>query len=194
MTTCKIPAAILAIFLSAQVSGRGGDLGQAQAALNGVGAVAAKPITIVNGRSGDARVLVRDNRLVFSAGGGKEVAVSEPFLTSSTDWRPVGDINCSWSPDGKFLAVFIPHPRVTVISVVNLPKREVMTEVFPDDRKYPSWYGHIFSTKDTPLGWRDGKLAIRTDVVTGSGERKQMERELSVQDGTFQVLFCGERD
>ena len=152
------------------------------------GASIAEPVTVLNGQNGKARVFVGDNRLMFDQDGGRELAISEAFSTATTDWRPTGDINCSWSPDGKFLAVFIPHPRVTVIAVVDLVRQEVLNEFFSPDRQYPSWYGHVFSTKDTALEWQGDKLSIQTDVVTGSGEKKRMNRVLSITGSTFQVL------
>jgi len=145
-------------------------------------------VLVRNGQCNRGKVVAQKNRLVFEGVDGKKVAVSEPFLTSDTDWRPSGPVDCSWSPDGKFLVIFIPHPRVTVISAVNLENQASMRQTFPDDRHYPDWYDHIFSTHDTPTKWHEGKLEMRTEVLTGSGEKKMLTRELSFSGDSFKIL------
>ena len=129
------------------------------------------------------RVVARDNYLFLEGGNNSPLKLSEAFSTPDTDWRPTGAVLCSWSPNGKYLAVFAPHPRATDVTFVDLRKMVVLPEVFPSNPNYPEWYNNVFSTQDSPGDWDGDKLKVTSNVTLRNGEKRTMQLQL-VSNGT----------
>lgn len=146
--------------------------------------------TIQGGVKNGAYVAVGDNKLVYTSPDGLTLPASEDFLTEATDWRPTGTIVCSWSPDGKYLAIFIPHPRVTTITLINIQENKVLNEEFPENRQFPKWYmdSNILATHDSPQKWENNKLTIKTEVTLPNNTSKLLPRVLVVSSDSFQIL------
>lgn len=142
---------------------------------------------VENGFRGDFQVLADSNNLILKGPSDTNIILSEAFDTPTTDWRPVGEVKCSWSPDGHFLAIFIPHPRATEVSVVDLKNGRVLDEFFPSINEYPSWYDDVFATQDYPVKWDSGKLEILTKVLLRNGGKKDLRRFLSIEGIKFGI-------
>jgi len=146
------------------------------------------PYKVINDSHEGAKILVEDNRVVCTTKSNHKISISEPFRTPSMDWRPSNPILCSWSLDNQYVAIFIPHPRVTIVSIVNLTNNFLLQEEFPKNRTYPDWYQDVYATSDIPEEWANNQLSIETTVTLKNKEKRILKRILSIQGGKFTIL------
>lgn len=143
--------------------------------------------TILDGKK-IGTVSVEKNILTYTAPAGKKIAAAdEAFLTPTMDWRPSGPITCSWSPDNQYVAIITPHPRTSVISLVNLKTQELLKETFPSNPPYPTWYQNVRATKDRPVKWDGSSLLLKTSVTLPGQIVREMPQVLRITGKTFSI-------
>jgi hypothetical protein len=143
--------------------------------------------TIVN-KEKIGTVSVENNTLIYTSPSGKKITASEEaFVTPTLDWRPSGPITCSWSPDNQYLAIITPHPRTSVINLINLKTQELLRETFPTNPPYPPWYQNVRATQDRPVKWDGNTLLLQTSVILPQKTIKEMPQILRITGKTFSV-------
>ena len=113
-------------------------------------------------------IVATNNFVAINTPKGATVNLSDPFISTDANWAPTGLIDCIWSPDGSYVAIFVPHPRVTDIFVYSLKVGKSLNQVFPDI-KFPAWYDAVYSTSDLPGEWSGNTLSVATTVKLRNG-------------------------
>jgi hypothetical protein len=115
-----------------------------------------------------------------------DIVLSEPFQKPNINWNPTGPIQCSWDPTGTYLAIFVPHPRVTDVFVLNLKTLKTCIELTPQIA-YPDWYSEAYAVHHTPTLWKDNNLSLSSDVLLRNKTTKPLLQTLTIQNHTFLI-------
>lgn len=117
---------------------------------------------------------------------------ADPFITETQTMAPTSPVLCSWSPDGKYVAVFMQNNRVTYIYVFDLKDHTLLNQN-DGNPKYPEWYdgnGTVAVTTSVPGAWSGNSLSVDTMVQWRSSEvpKRVMKELLTITDGSTFAL------
>jgi hypothetical protein len=119
---------------------------------------------------------------------GRIINTGEPFLSPGLDWRPTQPIQCAWSQN--WVAIFVPHPRVTETFVFKLPEGRSLRRKFPEWTR-PEWYNNALTIHDSPSGaWQGPNLPVKATALMADKNRHQLPMTLrvSTKDNSFAIL------
>jgi hypothetical protein len=141
---------------------------------------------VSNGKQGGYKISDSKNAISLTTPENKVIQISEPFITGKTNWKPTETILCTWSPNGKWVAIFAPHPRITEIFLVDLQTETIIPRYFPSDTETGAgvnsnpWKNNTYSQRDTPGTWDGDQLSIYSSFMLNGGGTEVTEQILTI--------------
>ncbi len=134
----------------------------------------------INGRSqeGVTYSIEEGGTGIFMVGKGQKIQLS--------DWAAEGEVMSSWSPNGRYVVIFVPHPRVTEVLVFDCESGKGI-ETSQKLSQYPAWFERGAVTEhSTPVKWTsESTLDYRSVVGLRGGGTRVMNVLLTVKPPVY---------
>jgi hypothetical protein len=137
-------------------------------------------------------VKAEGNALSIELPSGERKTLFAPFIKKApnfiVDLSPRGDIICSWSPTGKYVAIFVPQTRITDTYVFDTSSNEQLPQKLIKST-YPDWYEDVKAAHDSPYPeWSDNStLRITQECALKGGGTQTLTEVLNVFSDFFSI-------